>query len=80
MRDNIKRSKIVQSSRVRYLLSWARKLPTNDEIEIQHALRVFAEARWGVSKPTARTYATKVLELLAEDKGINMKIGDMENY
>ena len=62
------RAVIVKSSRIRFLHTWAEKLPTNDPEEIRHAVRVFAEARWKVSKPTARDYAKEVLNLMKEEE------------
>ena len=66
--SRMKRATTVKSSRIRFLHAWAEKLPTNDPEEIRHAVRVFAEARWNVSPPTAREYAKKVLNLMKEEE------------
>ena len=64
MRENIKRSMIVRSSRIRFLEAWARKLHSQNPEEVGHAVEVFAQARWKVSKRTARKYAREILHLL----------------
>ena len=64
MREHLERAMIVQSSRVRFLKAWAEKLPTRNAEEVEHAVEVFAQARWKVTKQTARKYARKVLTLL----------------
>lgn len=64
MREDLMRAMIVKTSRIRFLEAWAKKLPTQDPEEVKHAVRVFAEARFQVSKPTARNYARNVVELL----------------
>ena len=72
MREHLERAMIVQSSRVRFLKAWAEKLPTRNAEEVEHAVEVFAQARWKVTKQTARKYARKVLTLLnleAEEDG-----------
>jgi len=69
MREYLKRSMIVKSSRIRFLEAWAKKLPTRDPEEVKHAVEVFAQARFKVSKRTARKYAREVLEVLAEKEG-----------
>jgi len=64
MREYLKRSMIVKSSRIRFLEAWAKKLPTRDAEEVKHAVEVFAQARFKVSEKTARKYAEKILQLL----------------
>ena len=64
MREDLRRAMIVQTSRIRFLEAWAKKLPTRDPEEVKHAVQFFAQARFRVSKSTARKYAQKVLELL----------------
>jgi len=64
MRENIKRSMIVKTSRIKFLEAWARKLPSRSPLEIRHAVEVFAQVRFGVSKRTARKYAEQVMQLL----------------
>ena len=61
---------MVKSFRIRFLESWARNLPTRNNEEVKHAVEVFAQARFGVSRWTAREYAREVLRLLikGEDK------------
>jgi len=55
---------IVRSSRIRFLEAWARKLHSQNPEEVGHAVEVFAQARWKVSKRTARKYAREILQLL----------------
>jgi len=64
MREYQKRAMIVKSSRIRFLENWARRLPTRDPDEVLHAVVVFAQARWKVSKRTAKKYAVEVLRIL----------------
>jgi hypothetical protein len=59
---------IVRSTRIRLLEKWAEKLPAQKPEEVEHAVQVFAQARFGASKATARKYAQKVLELLGLTK------------
>jgi len=64
MREHQKRAMTVKSSRIRFLEDWARKLPLQNPEEVKHAVEVFAQARWKVSKRTARKYAREILRLL----------------
>jgi len=64
MREHQKRAMMVKSSRIRFLEAWARKLPSQNPEEVKHAVEVFAQARWKVSKRTARKYAREILRLL----------------
>jgi len=64
MREYLKRAMIIKSSRIRFLESWAKNLATQDPEEVEHAVKVFAQARFKVSKRTARKYAQEVLEVL----------------
>jgi len=64
MREYQKRAMIIKSSRIRFLENWARKIPTRDPDEVYHAVVVFAQARWKVSKRTAKKYAAEVLRIL----------------
>jgi len=64
MREHIKRSMTVKSSRIKFLEGWARRLPPQNPEEVKHAVEVFAQARWKVSKRTARKYAREILRLL----------------
>jgi hypothetical protein len=73
VRRHIERAMIVKSSRIRFLESWARKLPTRNREEVEHAVQVFAEARWGTSKATACKYAREVLELLGFEEQDELK-------
>jgi 16S rRNA G527 N7-methylase RsmG len=70
VREYIKRSMITMSSRIRFLKACAQKLPTRNAEEVRHAIEVFSQARWKVSKRTARRYAEQILQLLniAEDE------------
>ena len=64
MREYQKRAMIIKSSRIRFLENWVRSLPTRDPDEVRHAIMVFAQARWKVSKRTSRKYAMKVLRII----------------
>jgi len=65
MKEYIKRAKIVKSSRIKFLASWAEKLLDKHSVdEIRHAVKVFAQNRFKVSEKTARHYAKETIRLL----------------
>jgi predicted DNA binding CopG/RHH family protein len=57
---------IVRSSRIRFLEVWARKLPSRNPEEVRHAMEIFAQKRFGVSRRTARKYAREALKMLTQ--------------
>jgi len=67
MHEKIKRSMIIKSSRIRFLEAWARRLPSRDVEEVRHAVEVFAQNRFGVSRQTARNYAREVMQFLNQE-------------
>jgi len=68
MSEHIERSIRVESSRIRFLESWARNLRIQNDEELKHAVEVFSQARFGVSRQTAREYAREVLRLLTRGR------------
>ena len=82
MKEPLRRAMVVQTSRVRFLEAWARRLSTRDSEEVKHAVQVFAQARFQVSKPTARKYARKVLELLGitESSDDHQSVHSLKQY
>jgi len=80
MRENIKRSMTVKSSRIRFLEAWARKLPTQNPEEVKHAVEAFAQARWKVSKRTSRKYAREILRLLNVTEEKNQQVERKETF
>ena len=68
MSEHMERSIRVKSSRIRFLESWARNLRIQNDEELKHAVEVFSQARFEVSRQTAREYAREVLRLLTRDR------------